>query len=169
MTHVRKAVALGLVMLLPLIGHTDDKSAPAAGSKAAAGKAAPVGKDAAGKEAIEYRQHIMKSLEQQTAALGQILSGAGPAENTVAHMETLALSASIALKSFEAKVPGGAAKPEVWSDWADFSKRMKDFADKSAEMAKIGREQGPDQAAMLVIEALPCKGCHDTYRDEKKI
>ena len=97
MTHVSKAVALGLVMLLPLIGHTDDKSA----------------RPADGKDAIEYRQHIMKSLEQQTAALGQILSGAGPTENTVAHMETLALSASIALKSFEAKVPGGAAKPEV--------------------------------------------------------
>ena len=27
----------------------------------------------------------------------------------------------------------------------------------------------PEQAAMLVIEALPCKGCHDVYRDEKKI
>ena len=153
MTHVSKAVALGLVMLLPLIGHTDDKSA----------------RPADGKDAIEYRQHIMKSLEQQTAALGQILSGAGPTENTVAHMETLALSASIALKSFEAKVPGGAAKPEVWSDWADFSKRMKEFAAKSAEMAKVAREQGPDQAAMLVIEALPCKGCHDAYRDEKKL
>ena len=146
-TRVSKAVALGatlgIALLAPLAGHADDK------------------------DVIEYRQRIMKSLEQQTAALGQILSGAGPAENTVAHMETLALSASVAAKSFEAKVPGGAAKPEVWKNWADFSKRMKDFADKSAEMAKIGREQGPDQAAMLVIEALPCKGCHDDYRDEK--
>ena len=46
---------------------------------------------------------------------------------------------------------------------------MKEFAEKSAEMAKVGREQGPEQAAMLVIEALPCKGCHDVYRDEKKL
>jgi hypothetical protein len=36
-------------------------------------------------------------------------------------------------------------------------------------MAKIGREQGADQAALHVIEALPCKDCHDVYRDEKKI
>jgi cytochrome c556 len=145
MVRVSKAVALGVMMLLPMVGHTDDK------------------------DVVEYRQHIMKSLEQQTAALGQILSGVGPTENTVAHMQTLALTASIALKSFEPKVPGGAAKPEVWKDWAEFSKRMKDFADKSAEMAKIGREQGADQAALHVIEALPCKGCHDVYRDEKKI
>ena len=138
-------VTLGIALLLPAMGHADDK------------------------DVIEYRQHIMKSLEQQTAALGQILSGAGPTENTLAHMESLALSASIALKSFEAKVPGGAAKPEVWKDWADFTKRMKEFAEKSAEMAKVGREQGAEQAAMLVIEALPCKGCHDVYRDEKKL
>ena len=149
MVRVSKAVALGVVMLLPMVGHTDDKD-----------------KD---KDVMEYRQHLMKSLEQQTAALGQILSGAGPAENTVAHMQALALTASIALKSFEPKVPGGAAKAEVWKDWADFSKRMKDFADKSAEMAKIAREQGADQAALHVIEALPCKGCHDDYRDEKKL
>jgi cytochrome c556 len=142
---VAVGVALGVMTLLPMVGHTDDK------------------------DVVDYRQHIMKSLEHQTAVLGQILSGAGPAENTLAHMETLALTASIALKSFEAKVPGGAAKPEVWKDWADFSKRMKEFAEKSAEMAKVGREQGVDQAAMLVIEALPCKGCHDVYRDEKKI
>ena len=147
LVRVSKAVALGVVMLLPMVGHTDDKD----------------------KDVLAYRQHIMKSLEQQTAALGQILSGAGPAENTVAHMQALALTASIALKSFEPKVPGGAAKPEVWNDWADFSKRMQEFADKSAEMAKIGREQGADQAALHVIEALPCKGCHDIYRDEQKV
>ena len=103
MVRVSKAVALGVMMLLPMVGHTDDK------------------------DVVEYRQHIMKSLEQQAAALGQILSGVGPTENTVAHMQTLALTASIALKSFEPKVPGGAAKPEVWKDWAEFSKRMKDF------------------------------------------
>lgn len=142
---VAVGVALGATLLLPLASRADDK------------------------DVIDYRQHIMKSLEHQTAALGQILSGAGPAENTVAHMETLALTASMALKSFEAKVPGGAAKAEVWKDWADFSKRMKQFAEKSAEMAKVAKEQGPDQAAMLVIEALPCKGCHDVYRDEKKL
>jgi cytochrome c556 len=145
MVRVSKAVLLGVMMLLPMVGYTDDK------------------------DVVEYREHVMKSLEEQTAALGQILSGAGPAENTVAHMQTLALVASIALKSFEPKVPGGAAKPEVWKDWPDFSKRMKDFADKSAAMAKTAREQGADQAALQVIEALPCKGCHDVYRDEKKL
>jgi len=144
MTRVSKAIALGVTLLLPLAGHADDK------------------------DVLAYRQHIMKSLQAQTAAFGQILSGAGPTENTQAHMDALALSASIALKAFEAKVPGGDAKPEVWSNWDDFSKRMKDFADKTAHMAKTGREQGTDAAVMEVLDALSCKSCHDLYRDEKK-
>lgn len=144
MTRVSTALALGAILLLPLVGHADDK------------------------DVVEYRQRIMKSLQAQTAAFGQILSGAGPTENTQAHMDTLALSASLALQAFEAKVPGGEAKPEVWSKWADFSARMKDFAEKTAHMAKTGREQGTDQAVMEVLDALSCKSCHDVYRDEKK-
>ncbi|HEY6640897.1 cytochrome c [Povalibacter sp.] len=139
-----KAVALVATLLLPLAGQADDK------------------------DVLEYRQRIMKSLQEQTAAFGQILSGAGPTENTLAHMETLALSASVALKAFEAKVPGGEAKPEIWSNWPDFAKRMQEFADKTAGMARIGREQGVDAAVMEVLDALPCKACHDLYRDEKK-
>lgn len=144
MRRVSRALALGVTLLLPLMGHADDK------------------------DVVEYRQRIMKSLQEQTAAFGQILSGAGPTENTQAHMDALALSASLALKAFEAKVPGGEAKADVWSNWPDFAKRMQDFADKTAHMAKTGREQGTDAAVMEVLDALSCKSCHDLYRDEKK-
>jgi len=112
---------------------------------------------------VEYRQQIMKTLSEQTAALGKILSGAIPDTNAVAHMETLALTASTALKAFEPKVPGGEARPEVWTNWDDFSKRMKKFADTSAQMSKAAQEDGKDAGLAYVIEALSCKGCHDTY------
>jgi cytochrome c556 len=118
-------------------------------------------------DVIDYRQHIMKTLEAQSAALGQILSGAIPDDNLVTHLDTLALTASTALKSFEPKVQGGEAKPEVWTKWPDFSKRMKDFADKTAQTAKIAKEQGKDAATEHVIEALSCKSCHDVYRAKK--
>src|SRR5690606_18363645 len=84
----------------------------------ACGMASPAQADE--KDTIEYRQHIMKSLDAQSAILGQIVSGAVPDDNLVQHLDVLALLASTALKSFEAKVPGGEAKPEVWSDWPDF-------------------------------------------------
>ncbi len=55
MTRVSKAIVLKCrSAVADAMGHADDK------------------------DVVDYRQHIMKSLEQQTAALGQILSGAGP-------------------------------------------------------------------------------------------
>jgi cytochrome c556 len=142
----RTAAAIGAVaiMLMPAAGHADDK------------------------QIIEYRQHIMKTLNEQTAALGQILSTAVPGDNTAAHLQSIALAASLALKAFEPKVAGGDAKPEVWNNWADFSKRMNEFAQKTAEMAQISREKGTDAALANVVDALSCKSCHDVYRAEKK-
>jgi cytochrome c556 len=115
-------------------------------------------------DVIAYRQHIMNSLQEQTAALGKILSGAVPDDNAVAHMEALALIASTTLKSFEPRVPGGDSKPEVWGDWEDFSGRMQEFARLTAKMAQAAREEGKDAGLSHAIEALNCKGCHDVYR-----
>lgn len=120
------------------------------------------------KDIIEYRQHVMKTLNEQSAALGQILSTTIPGDNTGAHIQAIALAASLALKAFEPRVQGGEAKPEVWNQWPDFSKRMSDFAQKTAEMAKVARERGNDAALTNVVDALSCKGCHDVYRAEKK-
>lgn len=122
---------------------------------------------ASDEDAIAYRQHIMKSLQEQTAALGKIMSGAAPDDNAVAHMQALALIASTALKSFEPKVPGGESKPEVWSDWDDFSGRMQEFARLTAKMAQAAGEGGKDAGLAHAIEALNCKSCHDTYRKPK--
>jgi cytochrome c556 len=116
--------------------------------------------------AIDYRQHVMNTLNEQAGALGQILSGAAPDDNVVSHIDVIALTAATALKAFEPKAPGGEAKPEVWSNWADFQKRMQDFADKTALMAKTAHSDGKDAALQQVIDALSCKSCHDTYRKE---
>jgi len=116
--------------------------------------------------AIEYRQHLMESLNAQAAILGQIVSGAVPNDNVVEHLDILALLASTAKKSFEAKVPGGKSKPEVWSNWADFSKRMDEFATKTAEAAKIAHTQGGQAALSNMLDVLSCKSCHDKYRAE---
>lgn len=128
----------------------------------------PIAAHLADDKDIEYRQHVMTTLNEQAAELGMILSTAIPNDNTTSHIDALALTASISLKAFEPKVPGGEAKPEVWSNWPDFQKRMKDFSAKTAEMSKAAHEQGPDQALEMVVGALSCKSCHDAYRAEKK-
>jgi len=124
---------------------------------------------AADQDVIDYREAVMKIFNEQTGALGQIASGVVPDDNLVTHMQVLAMTAQTALKAFEPKVPGGEAKPGIWSNWADFSKRMTEFAQQSAAGAKIAKEQGKDAALeQLVNIADDCKDCHDTYRQEKK-
>jgi cytochrome c556 len=121
------------------------------------------------KDVIDYREHIMKTLDEQTAALGMIASTAIPPDNLAAHCEAIAMTAKLALKSFEPKVPGGQAKPEVWAKWDDFSSKMKKFEVNSQKMADAAKKgAGVTEITELLIDALPCKDCHDVYRDEKK-
>lgn len=120
------------------------------------------------KEVVAYREGIMNSLNAHSAALGQILSGGVSDENAVAHLEAIALLASLAPKAFEPKVPGGEARPDVWSKWPDFSKRMDHFVQATAEAAKVARQDGKEAALENILDALDCKSCHDLYRAEKK-
>lgn len=120
------------------------------------------------KEIIEYREHIMKTLNEQSAALGMMLSMAVPDDNAISHMEAIALAAKIAPNAFEPEAVGGQSKPEVWTNWDDFSKRMNDFAKKTDEMVRVAKANGAATAMGNIIEYLPCKSCHDVYRDESK-
>ncbi len=134
---------------------------------------APMLARAEDKDVIDYRQQIMKSMDADTAAVGQIVSGVTPVKHLAGHLESIALAASISLSSFEANVPGGKSKPEVWTKWADFSKRMKDFADATAKLAKTAKahsqeEQVNGEVMSELAQALSCKQCHDAYRDETK-
>jgi cytochrome c556 len=119
-------------------------------------------------DAIDYRQLIMKELDAEAAALGMIVSGQIPPDSLSLQAKAIALSAKSALKAFEPKVLGGEAKPEVWAKWDDFSARMQTFVQKSEEMAKVSESGNVQKVTELMIDALPCKGCHDVYRNKKK-
>jgi cytochrome c556 len=118
-------------------------------------------------DTIAYRKHIMKTLDEQTAAIGMIFSGAIPDTNLQLHLDAIATTAAMGLGAFEPNVPGGDSMPEVWSNWDDFAKRMNEFAAKTANMAKVAREQGTDHAAELAIDALDCKSCHKLYNSKR--
>jgi len=125
--------------------------------------------DSDSKDVIDYRQDVMKSMEEQSSILGEMASGVVPTDNMNTDMQILALSASTALKAFQPKVPGGKAKPEIWTNWDDFSKKMNDFADKASAGAKAAQAQGTDAAMTELVDiANGCKGCHDMYREETK-
>jgi cytochrome c556 len=118
-------------------------------------------------DVITYRQLIMKQLDAETEAMGMIVSGQIPPDSLSQLAKATANSAKAAGKAFEPKVPGGEAKPEVWSKWADFSKRMALFANKTDEMAKVSESGNVAKVTELMVDALPCKQCHDLYRNKK--
>lgn len=119
-------------------------------------------------DVIDYRQHIMKTMGEQMGAISMILQNKAPPDNFAVHMKILALAATQAKSAFQPKVPGGDAKPGVWTDWQDFSKRLDELVSATADLATAAQHESVSQVGAKMQSALKCKGCHDTYRVPKK-
>jgi len=113
-------------------------------------------------DVIDYRRHVMKTMGEQAAMIGMIIEKKAPAEALTTHADVLAITAKTAKAAFEPEMRGGAAKPEVWAKWADFSKRLDTLVVTTNDLAKSSK-QGP-AAASAKVKLLNCKNCHDTYR-----
>lgn len=118
-------------------------------------------------ENIDYRQHIMNTMGEQMAAIQQIVQRKAPADNFATHMQIVAVTAATAKAAFKSEAPGGRAKPGVWENWADFSKRLDELVAATAALAKSAKDGGV-QATAAKLDTLKCKGCHDVYREEKQ-
>jgi cytochrome c556 len=114
-------------------------------------------------DTIDYRQHVMKALREQSAMLGQMAEKKIAGDDFAKHAEGLALAAASVKAAFKAQVQGGDSKPEVWKQWADFEKKADAFAAATADLAKAAKASGVG-AASGMRAALTCKGCHDDYR-----
>jgi cytochrome c556 len=82
------------------------------------------------------RQLVMQQLDKDTKALGEIVAGIQPLDKMADHAKAIAKGAKEAAEAFKQNVPGGGAKPEVWSNGDDFSKRMQAFVTASDAMAR---------------------------------
>ncbi len=114
-------------------------------------------------DTIDYRRHIMHSMGEQYAAIDMILQKQVPADSLSTQLHALSLTASAARKAFEPKIPGGHAKPEVWQQWADFSKRLDDLGSNLTALAKTANSGNVDAVAPKSQAAFNCKSCHDVY------
>ena len=114
---------------------------------------------------IAYRVEVMKTMGAQAAALGAIMQKKVPFDQNIAlHAEAISLGAREALKAFEPKQPGGAARPELWDHWADVAARFKALDIAAADVAKQAKAGPVDPKKVLA--ALTCKSCHDIYRNK---
>jgi cytochrome c556 len=120
-------------------------------------------------DTIDYRRHIMKTIGELAAALGQIQQQkvvVAP-EAVVSHTQTMAINAKLAKSAFQPKVPGGESKPEVWSNWADFSKRLDELVAYTDSLASAAKSGGIAAVGPKLTDAHVCKDCHDQYRQKK--
>ena len=120
--------------------------------------------DDPGQDAVLYRRSLMRSMDAQTAAVGQILAWMVADRNFVLHLEAIAANARMSVGAFEPVVAGGESLPRVWADREDFAARMQTLADGVGKTAETARQLGKDAALVPLMDALTCDQCHDLYR-----
>lgn len=120
--------------------------------------------DAPDPDAVVYRRYLMRAMDAQTAALGQILAWMVPDRNFLSHLEAIAANARLSVGAFEPAVAGGDSLPRVWADQEDFAARMQALADGIGQTSQTAQTLGKDAALVPLMDALICDQCHDLYR-----
>lgn len=154
----------GAALMMQQASHAEVSAQPAA----SASVATPAVSREEAEGIIFERQQIMLQLEKDTEGLGEIAAGLRPADKLAVTARAIADGARDSAAAFEQNVPGGRAKPEVWANWQDYSQRMQLFVQKSEEMAKHAEAGNLTRVTEVMADALPCKQCHDVYREKKK-
>jgi cytochrome c556 len=118
------------------------------------------------------RVKSMKAMGGHMGAIGKVAKGemAYSAE-TVTHAEGLEKMSKELLTWFPEGSMGGddsRAKPEIWTDWAGFEAKAKDF--QAAVPALVAASKTGDKAqigAALGAVGKTCGGCHKPFRKPK--
>lgn len=119
----------------------------------------------------KYRHNLMKGVAAHAGSLAMIAKGQVPhAGHLGAHGMALEALANQTLAAFkqQSQDPDSRAKDEVWSDWAGYEAKTKDFQVASAAVAEAAKTGDP-KAVGGKLKALfdSCKACHKEYRKPK--
>ena len=123
-------------------------------------------------DAIKYRKSVYTVLLWNWMPLNAMMRGRIPfdADEFSRRADRVAALAPQLLEGFPPGSNEGApteAKAEIWTDFTDFSAKMKDLETESAALASIAK--GGDEAAIKAQFAKTggaCKACHDKYKAE---
>jgi cytochrome c556 len=123
-----------------------------------------------GERAVEYRQSLMTVLAGNFAPVLLMATGKMPFNAAAAAKDAqrAAFIATMAPDAFPASSNGAGktkAKPNIWTDQADFQKHAQELIDRTAALevaAKSGDVAQIKSAANAAGGA--CKDCHDQYR-----
>jgi cytochrome c556 len=127
------------------------------------------------KQAIEVRKAVYTLVGSNFRPIGGLLQGRGQydAAEFKKRIDRIVFLTELANESFpdvsNSGLPDTKAKADIWSDRADFDKRLKDFQEHAKALAQVNaKEKGATDAFKTAAGALAqdCKGCHDKYREK---
>ncbi|MCP5327758.1 MAG: cytochrome c [Steroidobacteraceae bacterium] len=120
--------------------------------------------------AIKYRQAVYTVIFNNFGPMGAMASDKMPfdAARFRRHAGRVASVAAIAPDTFPeiSKDGNTRAKPEIWTNKAEFDQMMADFLNKAAALATVSRTAASvdDVKAAFGAAAGTCKTCHDKFR-----
>ena len=127
------------------------------------------------RQAIDARRAALTLIGGNFRPLGAILKGAAPFDGAEVEKRATRLAFLVGLldENFpevsNLGLPDTKAKAEIWSDRADFDKKLKGFqTDVAALVQANDAGKGSADTVKAAIAALgqDCKACHDKYRDQ---
>ena len=155
MTRVNSIRALGATLLLLAVTAVQAQTATPA------------------EKAIEYRQAVFKVVAGNFGPLAQSAQGKVELQPAAArqYAERLSEISQFARDAFPDISREGKtrAKPEIWSERAEFDKLLKDLTDATKSLAGVTANAAakPEEfKAAVGAVGNACKGCHDRFREK---
>jgi len=125
------------------------------------------------KQAIENRKAVFTLIGNNFKPIGEILRGNSTYESVEVgkYATRVTFLTGLLVEAFPevSKTGDTQAKPEIWSNRADFDKRLKDFGDHASALSQVVAQGGGNSDAFKAAAravAQDCKGCHDNYRSK---
>jgi cytochrome c556 len=124
-------------------------------------------------QAIKYRQSVMAIQGAHMGRIGAMTAGRVPFDAAAAQANadlvfTLSKLPFTAFGEGTDKAAPTRAKPEIWTNRADFDAKAKTYQDEAAKLQAAAKTGNLDQIK-TAFGALgdTCKGCHDKYQKEQ--
>jgi cytochrome c556 len=125
------------------------------------------------KQAIENRKAVFTLIGNNFKPIGEILRGTSTYESVEVgkYVTRVSFLTGFLIEAFPevSKTGDTQAKPEIWSNRADFDKRVKDFGEHASALSQVVAQGGGNSDAFKTAAravAQDCKGCHDNYRNK---
>ncbi|HVY67066.1 MAG TPA: cytochrome c [Gammaproteobacteria bacterium] len=158
------AITLLGVVLVPLLVVSCGQGGP--GSQTAAKAPEP---DTPETAAFHYRDGLMKAIAWKVGKLRGMAQGEVPVDEEAfkKNSHDVVALAGMITEGFipNSAVPGSAALPEIWMNFADFQQKANDLQNAAKALADSA-DQGGFEAAKGMVQAVgqTCGGCHRPYR-----